>query len=145
MVPTAHNVIASAAQLDWEMRPVQHSDADFVKDDLNAYVADTLLPEMRKVHPEADIVTEVIGEIQGLIPTDTNEAKEIVMALTGANGAGTVPFGTEAGIFQDYGMSAVVCGPGSIDQAHKADEFVEIDQLDQCLVMLERLAVKLAA
>jgi acetylornithine deacetylase len=100
---------------------------------------------MRKVHPEAEIVTEVIGEIQGLIPTDTNEAKEIVMALTGANGAGTVPFGTEAGIFQDYGMSAVVCGPGSIDQAHKADEFVEIDQLDQCLVMLERLAVKLAA
>ena len=141
----AHNVIASAAQLDWEMRPVRHSDADFVKDDLNAYVADTLLPEMRKVHPEADIVTEVIGEIQGLIPTDTNEAKEIVMALTGANGAGTVPFGTEAGIFQDYGMSAVVCGPGSIDQAHKADEFVEIDQLDQCLVMLERLAVKLPA
>lgn len=139
----AHNVIASAAQLDWEMRPVQPGDADFVKDDLKDYVENTLLPAMRAIHPEAEIVTETIGEVQGLIPTDENEAKDIVMELTGANGAGTVPFGTEAGLFQEYGMSAVVCGPGSIEQAHKADEFVSIDQLDQCLGMLERLAVKL--
>jgi len=135
----AHNVIASTATLDWEMRPVQASDAAFVKDDLASYVANTLLPAMRAVHPDADITTEIIAEVQGLEPTDENEAKDIVMELTGANGAGTVPFGTEAGLFQSYGMSAVVCGPGSIDQAHKADEYVAIDQLDQCLGMLERL------
>ena len=139
----AHNVIASTATLDWEMRPVQASDAAFVKDDLAAYVANTLLPAMRAVHPDADITTEIIAEVQGLEPTDENEAKDIVMELTGANGAGTVPFGTEAGLFQDYGMSAVVCGPGSIDQAHKADEHVAIEQLEQCLGMLERLKSRL--
>lgn len=141
----AHNVIVETARLDWEMRPVVPEDADFVKADLAGYVEDVLLPAMRAVHPEADIMTETIGEVQGLVPTSSNEAKDIVMELTGANGAGTVPFGTEAGIFQDMGMSAVVCGPGSIEQAHKADEYVEIDQLDQCLAMLTRLAQRLSA
>ena len=140
----AHNVIASEAHLNWEMRPVVVDDADFVKDDLHSYVSDVLLPAMRAVHPEADVITETIGEVQGLVPTSSNEAKDIVMELTGANGAGTVPFGTEAGIFQDYGMSAVVCGPGSIDQAHKADEFVSLEQLNECLNMLNKLAENLA-
>ena len=141
----AHNVIPGKARIDWEMRPVQPSDSDFVKADLLAFCADTLLPAMRAVSPDADIVTEVIGEVGGLVPADENEAKEILMELTGANDAGTVPFGTEAGIFQSLGMSVVVCGPGSIEQAHKPDEFVSLDQLEQCLTMLERLGGKLAA
>ncbi len=139
----AHNVIPGKARVDWEMRPVQHGDADFVKADLYGYCAHTLLPAMRAVMPEADIVTEVIGEVDGLIPADENEAKEILMELTGGNGAALVPFGTEAGIFQSLGMSAVVCGPGSIEQAHKPDEYLALDQLEECLVMLERLAGKL--
>lgn len=141
----AHNVIPEQASIHWEMRPVQSSDAEFVKSDLRRYCEDVLLPAMRTVCPDADIVTEVIGEVDGLIPADCNEAKEILMELTGANGADVVPFGTEAGIFQGLGMSAVVCGPGSIEQAHKADEFVSIDQLQQCLDMLDRLGTKLAA
>lgn len=141
----AHNVIASAAKLDWEMRPVQMEDATFVKEELRGYVENVLLPAMRAVDPGADIVTETIGEVQGFTPTTSNEAKEIMMELTGANDAGTVPFGTEAGIFQDYGMSVVVCGPGSIEQAHKADEFVPIEQLNQCLGMLDGLGEKLSA
>ncbi len=68
-----------------------------------------------------------------------------MMELTGANGADTVAFGTEAGIFQALGMSAVVCGPGSIEQAHKPDEYLALDQLEECLAMLERLAGRLAA
>ena len=98
---------------------------------------------MRAVMPDADIVTETIGEVEGLVPADGNEARAIVMELTGANGADTVPFGTEAGIFQALGMSAVVCGPGSIEQAHKPDEYLALDQLAECLTMLQRLAGKL--
>jgi acetylornithine deacetylase len=139
----AHNVIASRAQVDWEMRPVQASDAEYVKKSLHSYCEHTLLPAMRAVWPDARIETEVIGEVDGLIPAEENEAKRIVAELTGANGADLVPFGTEAGIFQALGMDVVVCGPGSIDQAHKADEYLEIDQLEQCLSMLERLAGKL--
>jgi acetylornithine deacetylase len=141
----AHNVIPGKARIDWEMRPVQNGDADFVKSDLHDFCAHTLLPAMRAVSPDANIVTDVIGEVDGLIPADDNEAKDILMELTGSNGADTVPFGTEAGIFQSLGMSVVVCGPGSIEQAHKPDEYVSLDQLGQCLTMLERLGSKLAA
>ena len=141
----AHNVIPGKARVDWEMRPVQRGDADFVKDDLHRFCTETLLPAMRAVSPAADILTETIGEVDGLVPADENEAKAIVMELTGANAADLVPFGTEAGIFQGMGMSAVVCGPGSIEQAHKPDEYLSLDQLSQCLGMLERLGAKLTA
>ena len=141
----AHNVIASNATIEWEMRPVTLADAQFVNEDMRRYCEEVLLPRMRGIHPEADITTEVIGEVDGLEPTEINEAKDIMMELTGRNGAELVPFGTEAGIFQQYGMSAVVCGPGSIDQAHKPDEYVALDQLQQCLDMLGRLGDKLAA
>ena len=92
----------------------------------------------------AEIRTEVIGEVGGLIPATENEARDIVMELTGANGAGLVPFGTEAGLFQGLGMSVVLCGPGSIEQAHKPDEYLETSQLRDCLGMLERLSRTLA-
>jgi acetylornithine deacetylase len=142
---SVHNVIPPKAQIDWEMRPVQAADARFVKDTLRSYCDDVLLPAMRRVHPKASIETEVIGEVAGLIPTDSNEALRIVAELTGANSADVVPFGTEAGIFQTLGMDVVVCGPGSIEQAHKADEYLAVEQLDQCLTMLEKLGAKLAA
>ena len=67
----------------------------------------------------------------------------LVQELTGANSADLVAFGTEAGLFQSLGMSAVVCGPGSIQQAHKANEYVSLDQLQRCLTMLEGLQSKL--
>ena len=136
----AHNVIAGQARVDWEMRPVRRADAGYVKDELKRYVEEALLPAMRAVSPGAGVTTEVIGEVGGLEPADDNEAREIVAALTGRGAADVVSFGTEAGLFQDFGMSAVVCGPGSIAQAHKADEFVAVDQLRQCVDMLARLA-----
>jgi acetylornithine deacetylase len=140
----AHNVIPGRARVDWEMRPVQPGDADLVKSDLARYCAETLIPAMRAVSPDADIVTEIMGEVDGLVPADDNEAKAILMELTGATGADVVPFGTEAGIFQAMGMSAVICGPGSIAQAHKPDEFLSVAQLSECLGMIERLGAKLA-
>ncbi len=139
----AHNVIPGKARVDWEMRPVQGGDADFVKVDLRDFCAHVLLPAMREVSASADIVTEVIGEVDGLVPAEVNEARDILMELTGANGTDLVAFGTEAGIFQSLGMSAVVCGPGSIEQAHKPDEYLSLDQLSECLTMLNRLGDKL--
>ncbi len=139
----AHNVIPEKAQVDWDMRPVQTSDAQFVNDNLRRYCNDVLLPSMQAVAPEASIRTESIGEIDGLEPMDENEARDIIMELTGANGTDLVAFGTEAGVFQGYDMSAVICGPGSIEQAHKADEYVSLDQMQQCVEMLGRLGDKL--
>lgn len=139
----AHNVIASRARIDWEMRPVQEGDADFVKAALSRLCDEDLLPAMRAVHPQAGIATEIIGEVAGLEPVEENAARDILMALTGANAAGLVAFGTEAGIFQGLGMDVAICGPGSIEQAHKADEYVAPEQLTRCLDMLEGLAAHL--
>ncbi len=139
----AHNVIPGKARLEWEMRPVQQSDADFVKAALEQLVQDELLPEMRATHAQADIHTNVVAEVVGLLPEHVNPSRDLVMALTGANSAGLVPFGTEAGLFQTIGIPSVICGPGSIAQAHKPDEYLELDQLALCLQMLDRLAQRL--
>ena len=140
---SARNVIAGQCEVEWEMRPVSSADYKFAREKMRLYCEEVLLPAMREVSPDADIMTEVIGEVDGLEPMSENEARDIVAELTGANGADLVAFGTEAGLFQSLGMSAVVCGPGSIEQAHKANEFVSLDQLQACLGMIEGLKRKL--
>jgi acetylornithine deacetylase len=139
----AHNVIADRCEVDWEMRPVVDADLDFVKREVAAYVEDTLLPAMRAVYPEASIETDVIGEVIGFEPMSESEASALVAELTGGNVRDVVSFGTEAGLFQKLGVSTVICGPGSIAQAHKADEFVAVEQLGQCLDMIGKLVGKL--
>lgn len=135
----AHNVIAGKAEVDWEMRPVQESDADYVRTAMARLVDHELRPMMKAIFPEADITTEVIGEVVGLAALDANSARDLVADLVGSRQSDVVPFGTEAGLFQQMGMSVAVCGPGSIEQAHKPDEFVRLDQLSACLDMLDRL------
>ena len=139
----AHNVIVGKAEVDWEFRPVQSSDLRFVKDTMQAYIEEELLPKMRAVYPQADISVETLGEVAGLEPMSDNAARDLVAGLLGANAADVVPFGTEAGLFQEMGMDVVVCGPGSIAQAHKPDEFVSVDQMELCLGMLDRLGDRL--
>lgn len=141
----ARNVIPERCTLDWELRPVTRDDARFVTAEIGAFVDRTLRPAMRAVAPEADIVTTVVGEVDGLEPIPENDAVALVAALTGANGTDVVSFSTEAGLFQELGMHVVVCGPGSIEQAHTPDEFVTRDQLAQALTMLHRLAERLQA
>ena len=139
----ARNVIAGACAVEWEMRPVSQSDAAYVKTDLADYVDMVLLPAMRAIAPQSGIVTHVIGEVEGLQVVSESEARDIVCELTGCDHADVVPFGTEAGLFQSAGISSVICGPGSIAQAHKPDEFIALDQLAACLEMLEKLKPKL--
>lgn len=142
---TIHNVIPETASVQWEFRPVQNSDFTYVKSQTEEYVRSVLLPAMQSVDPTASITTEIMGEVVGLEPADVNEARDILMELTGSNQAGVVPFGTEAGIFSALGMSVAVCGPGSIEQAHKPDEFLAVDQLVKCLSMLDGLEANLVA
>jgi acetylornithine deacetylase len=142
---TIHNVIPQATSVQWEFRPVQESDFTFVKAEVEHYVQSFLLPAMQAVAPEAAITTEIMGEVAGLEPATLNEARDILMELTGSNTSDVVPFGTEAGIFASLGMSVAVCGPGSIEQAHKPDEYLAVDQLANCLSMLDGLQGKLCA
>jgi acetylornithine deacetylase len=126
---TVRNVIAGACTVEWEMRPVRLDDATYVKTSLGDYVEKVLLPAMRAVSADCSIVTHTIGEVEGLQVVDESEAREIVRELTGCTHCDVVPFGTEAGLFQSAGISSIICGPGSIAQAHKPDEYIAIDQL----------------
>lgn len=139
----ARNVIAGSCAVEWEMRPINLADANYAKNDLGDYARNVLLPSMRSVCPHCDIITRTIGEVEGLQVVDESEARAIVAELTGNSHSEVVPFGTEAGLFQSAGISSIICGPGSIDQAHKPDEFIAIDQLAACLEMLDKLNVKL--
>jgi len=132
----ARNVIADQCTVDWEMRPVIPEDGKFVTENIEAYAKNVLLPEMRKVYPKANIKKEIIGEIIGFTKEEKSDAVNLICNLTGDNSRDVVSFGTEAGLFQELGISTVVCGPGSIEQAHKIDEYVSFDQLKLCLKML---------
>ena len=140
----ARNVIADQCVVDWELRPVVPEDGEFVNKRMDAYVKDVLLPEMKKVYPKADIKKEIIGEIIGFNKEENSDAINLVCNLTGDNSRDVVSFGTEAGLFQEIGISTVVCGPGSIEQAHKIDEYVSFDQLKRCLKMLADLKDKIS-
>ena len=133
----ARNVIADKCRVDWEMRPVIKEDGEFVHNELNEFVNKELLPEMKKIFPKSSIKKEIIGEIIGFNRVNKSEACEFISNLTGDNSREVVSFGTEAGLFQEIGISTVVCGPGSIEQAHKVDEFITLDQIKKCLILLD--------
>ena len=133
----ARNVIADKCRVDWEMRPVIKEDGEFVNSEMDQFVNKELLPEMKKVFPKSSIKKEIIGEIIGFNRVEKSEACEFISNLTGDNSREVVSFGTEAGLFQEIGISTVVCGPGSIEQAHIVDEFITLDQIKKCLILLD--------
>ena len=100
---------------------------------------------MIKVYPKSNIIKETIGEIIGFEREEKSDACEFVSNLTGDNSREVVSFGTEAGLFQEIGISTVVCGPGSIEQAHKIDEFIELSEIKECLSFLEGVKNKSVA
>ena len=138
----AHNVIADKCHIKWETRPIVKEDAIFLNNELDKYVNEKLLPEMKKIYPESSIKKEIIGEIIGFDRDDNSEACEFVSSITGDNSREVVSFGTEAGLFQEIGISTAVCGPGSIEQAHKIDEFIELEEIKKCLKFLEGIKNK---
>jgi acetylornithine deacetylase len=140
----ARNVIADQCTVDWELRPVVFEDGVFVNQAMDNYVKDILLPDMRKTYPESNIRKEIIGEIIGFNKEEKSEAINLICNLTGDNSRDVVSFGTEAGLFQELGISTVVCGPGSIEQAHKTDEYVSFNELKLCLKMLIDLKDKIS-
>ena len=133
----ARNVIADKCRVDWELRPVVKKDGEFVNNQMDEFANTSLLPEMKKIFPDSAIKKEVIGEIIGFDRIENSEASEFISNLTGDNSKEVVSFGTEAGLFQEIGISTVVCGPGSIEQAHKIDEFITLEQIKKCLILLD--------
>lgn len=141
---TAVNIVAQECRFQWEYRYLPNVDPEEIIGRFNAFVDEEVRPRIKKEDPDADIVTRQISYVRALLAEADSPAEELIISLMGgvlfdAHLFGAVSFGTEAGFFQQAGISAVVIGPGSIAQAHKPDEFVGIDQLGACLRLLERL------
>ena len=133
----AHNVIADKCHVNWETRPVVKEDGIFLNNEIDKFTQEVLLPEMKKIYPKSTIKKHIIGEIIGFDRISNSEACEFVSSITGDNSREVVSFGTEAGLFQEIGISTVVCGPGSIKQAHKIDEFIKLSEIKKCISFLD--------
>ena len=136
---TAGNIISRECRFVWDLRNMPDDDPQPYVERFEAYCRDEVLPEMRRIAPEADIVTRDHYRTPGLRAEPGSAADALVRALTGDNDTGVVSYGTEAGQFQEAGFSTIVCGPGSIDQAHQPNEFIERSQVDLCMKTLRRL------
>jgi acetylornithine deacetylase len=135
---TAVNIVPNECRFEFDMRHLPHDDPDIIVDDMKRYAA-SLLPEMQAVSASAGIAFEETNTVAALSTDPNEEVVQLALALSGANGTGKVSFGTEGGFFQQGGIPTVICGPGSIEQAHKADEFIALDQIKQCEDFIDRL------
>lgn len=136
----ALNIVPAECEFDFEVRALPGFDANEVADDLQMYAQAELLPKMRAVRSDVDILLEPLSEYPGLATPPDSETARILAMLCGSEEFGTVAFGTEGGLFNHAGIPTVVCGPGSMDQGHKPDEYVTIEQLRGCDSMMERIA-----
>jgi acetylornithine deacetylase len=136
---TARNIVPRCCTFHWETRIIPGQDPDEIPERLDR-LAETLLPAMQAVSPTTGITTRRKNIVPPLMPVPGSPAEALALQLTGGNDTGAVSYGTEAGLFQVAGIPAVICGPGSIEQAHKPDEFVAVSELERCEGFLRRLA-----
>ena len=139
---TAVNVLARDARVTWEYRALPDRDPAEILSAIEQEANAAIIAHYRRGAPEAAFKTEVVAAYPGLARNDESPAVKLACAITGSNRTHAVSYGTEAGLFQRAGIPAVICGPGSIAQAHKADEFIALEQLAQCAAFLERLIAR---
>lgn len=135
----ADNVVPRDAEFRYEFRDLPTADARRMQADVIAY-AGSLEPAMKKVAPDAGFSFDTICEIPSFLGDANDPITLLAQRLAGEDRTTLVAFGTEAGLFKNAGIPTVVCGPGSIEQAHQPDEFVSLEQLARCELFMERLA-----
>ncbi|EFK88473.1 acetylornithine deacetylase ArgE [Escherichia coli MS 146-1] len=136
----ALNIVPAECTFDFEVRTLPQDDAQQVAEELERYAQRELLPQMRAVNSDTEIRFYPLSSYPGLYTAAQSAAAQLLAHLTGSEAFSTVAFGTEGGLFHQAGIPSVICGPGSMAQGHKPDEFITIEQLDACDAMLRRLA-----
>jgi acetylornithine deacetylase len=137
---TALNIVPQNCEFEFEIRNLPQQDLTALVQEIKHYANDVLLTDMRSRHPESEIRFDEISFYPGLHTDPASAVIAYTRKINPIDRIGeNVSFGTEAGLFDDIGINCVVCGPGSIDQAHKPDEFVSRDQLKVCDQMIENL------
>jgi acetylornithine deacetylase len=142
---TAINIVPRRCELRWEYRPVPADDGDAIRDEVERYAREQVLPRLQAATGHGSITFRTDAHARAMSREPDGAAEALARSLTGYDGPSrTVPFGTDGGHFQAAGLSTVVCGPGSIDQAHTPDEWIEVAQLEACEDLIERLITELA-
>jgi len=135
----ALNIVPQQCSFDFEVRSLPTQDPWQVAHQLRLYAEQTLLPAMQAVSAQCAIGFSELSSYPGLATSSQSQAAEWVAQFCGSQDFGTVAFGSEGGLFDQAGIPSVVCGPGSMEQGHKADEFISLQQLEACDRMLERV------
>jgi acetylornithine deacetylase len=137
---TARNILARHCSFLWEVRSLPQQDPFVIERALNDYVTKILLPHHTKGVGKAIISTQREVHVPALVPQAGSWAEQLALKYAQSNHCIAVSYATEAGQFQSAGVPTVICGPGSIAQAHQPDEYIEIDQLRAGMRFLHRLA-----
>ena len=139
----ARNATAGRCQFNWELRQMPGVDGEKIIDEIRSYAQDELLPPMRAVDKNTDIKIITEAPVPPMDDRNADKAAELICQLTGTNSRGVVSFGSDAGYFSDAGFSTVLYGPGSINRAHKPDEYITAEEIDQGLEFMDKLAAYL--
>ncbi len=142
---TALNIVPNRCNFSFEIRNIPEVDPESLAEEIRQYAFKTLEPRMKDIDPKTGFEFKSAARVQAFDIANDHPMVDLVLQLTGANEAAKVSFATEAGIFQHKGVPTVVCGPGSIAQAHKPNEFIAQEQLLKCEHFLDRLFGNLKA
>lgn len=140
----AHNITAQHCEFATDFRLLPGDSKEAWLTAYRTFIERDVLPDMLAISGDCKISVEELAYVPGLSEEVDGQAETEVRGLTGDNARHVVVYATEGGIFQEHGVSTVVCGPGSIDQAHQADEFIELVELDRCAAFLDRLISRLS-
>ena len=136
---TALNIVPKECSFDFEFRHLPGDDPEALFAEVKRYAETVLLPEMQRVDPQSGFQWDVLSIMPGLNVGADSAPAQLALRLTDLRDIGKVSYGTEAALFQQAGMPAIVCGPGSIEQAHKPNEYVTLEQIGECEAYLRRL------
>ncbi|CAN7420826.1 acetylornithine deacetylase [Rhizobium sp. LjRoot254] len=142
---TALNIVPDNCEMLFEIRNIAGDDPKSIMDQFFDR-AEVIVSKSKSRFPEAEIRLEIFNEYPGLGTDEAGAVAERAITLSGQSNRIKVAFGTEGGLFQEVlGTTAIVCGPGSMDQGHKPDEFVSVQQMEECRSMLLRVTDTLRA
>ena len=140
---TASNIIAKECEFVTDIRALPGEDGEAYLTRFEQHVRNDIVPKMREIAPESGIDIDLIAHVPPMMPENGGAAESLVRVLTGDNESHVASYCAEAGQFQQAGFSTVICGPGSIDQAHQPDEFIELEQIDAGTEFIRRLIKQL--
>jgi acetylornithine deacetylase len=137
------NTVPASCEFDFEFRNLPTESPGEIITEIKKYAREVLLPQMRSEHPSAEIDIFALALAPAFDANESAEITRLVRTLTASGSKNKVAYGTEAGLFERAGIPTVICGPGDIANAHKANEFVALDQMDACDAFLQALLDKL--